>query len=150
MYFYEIGYSDWESCPTYTLYHDKLFTQAQFDNMMCECFYEANKIEEAKHNKWISSDKDITEENRNFYAYKPRVDNLFNTAYDILIKKYEFTDLKFDAKFIPTATEPILPDEERSEYVGDIELKKIRDYFERIGMRDDKINDIIQNEKPST
>jgi hypothetical protein len=45
IYFYEIGYSDWESYPTYVLCHTNLYTQVQFEDILCECYYESNKIE---------------------------------------------------------------------------------------------------------
>ena|ERR1035437_4730978 len=147
MHFYEIGYSDWESTSTYSLYHSVFYTQEQFDNLLCECYYESNKIEEIKHNKWISEDKDITEDDMDLYEYEPRVENLFTGVYNILLEKYGFSDLKFAATFVPNANRSIL--EEDVDYLSE-EVKKIRNYFTHIGKRDEKINEIIQNEKPST
>jgi len=144
MFFYEVGYSDYEACPIRVICHTKQFTKQEFSEMMVNCYVKASKDSEAKQIDWLSNSPELTDEDRDYYKYKPRVGSLYSDAYGFMITDYGFTEPNITANFIASDTEDIVPDD-RSEFLETHceDLKALRERFNVIEPRDNKINDIL-------
>lgn len=160
MFFYEIGYSDWEASPISVLWHPKQFTQKEFDEMVLDCYVKISKAKEAEQLKWevpeqeidteglteeeIETDKEYT---KDLYKYYPRVSDLNSDVIELLINEYGFASPVISASFVADDTADIVPRETSLRpFKEDIyceKLKLLRERFNVIEPRDNKINGII-------
>lgn len=144
MYFYSIGYTDWEDCPHITLTHTTLYTQEEFNQILLDAYVDVSKVSEKLHNNWYST---LNNEDKLYSNYKPRIDNLYSGVIELLRKDYGFKDIKINAYFMPSNTISIMDDEDEPELDIDGENKLLRDRFKRIEVRDSKINDLLSKDE---
>lgn len=147
MFFYKVGYTDWEECPYTILSHTTKFTKEEFDKILLDAYAESNKIESDRHSEWLkdyyekeyeySTDKDI-------YKYKPTINLLFGNIVNFLIK-IGFQNLDIECSFMPSAN-GYISDEDDESYDKDEELSMIKNRLTIVEPRDNKINDILDNE----
>lgn len=146
IYFYEIGYSDYEASPVSTLCHVSEFTQDEFNEMVLNCHVKVSKEKEIKHNKWLDTQ---SEDDKAHYKYYPRVGDLSSGVIGLMISDYGFTEPTISASFVADDTADIVPHEDshrRASRFGDTycdKLKLLRERFNVIEPRDNKIDDII-------
>jgi len=141
IYFYEFGYFDYEGTPTRIITHTNKYTKSEFSLIVCDLYWKINKIHEAKHNEWLKS-PDFTYL-KDDYPYSPRVDNLYSDVLDELITNCGFQYLVMTTDFIADSCNDIIERDSENREVYD-DLLTLRNYFEKIGKRDDKINTIIE------
>jgi hypothetical protein len=142
MFFYEIGYSSWEECPVDVLCHFKKFTQDEFNNLLLDCYVLVSKQQEEKHNKWIM---EMNEDEKQYHQYNPHISSMYSDIYKMLEDNHGFFRPEITASFVPSDTESIMPDEIRGglrESYCD-KLKLLRERFNIIEPRDDKINKLL-------
>lgn len=145
IYFYEIGYSDYEASPIRTLCHDSQFTQDEFNEIVLTCYVKSSKKKEIKHNEWLATAAD--EDDKVNYKYYPRVGDLNSDVIDLMISDYGFVEPTISANFIADDTNDIVPQDRPfgrkfSDTYCD-KLKLLRERFNVIEPRNNKINDII-------
>lgn len=147
MFFYEVGYSSYEECPVRVICHEKQFTTEEFDEMVLDCYIKISKIEETKQTEWLASETNLTEEDKEWYKYKPSVSSLFTNVYKLLLSDYGFTEPTITSSFVISDTEDIVVRDDRDfgETYCD-KLKKLRQRFNVIEPRDNKINDILADD----
>lgn len=147
MFYYEVGYSDWEASPIRVLCHTKQFTQSEFNEMVLNCHVKASKDKEAKQNDWLKNSPELTDEELRNYKYYPRVGDLHSDVVGLMETDYGFTEPTITANFIADDTAEIVPNENSLRpFKEDIycdKLKLLRERFNVIEPRDNKINDII-------
>ena len=145
MYYYETGYSDYEACPTDTLYHDKLFTKEEFDEMVVNCYVKESKIQEDKHNELLRQyPQDDGDSYR--YDYNPSISSLYCNVVEHLMNDYGFRKPKISADFVASDTEDIIPRVDGGREFRDTycdKLKLLRERFNIIEPRDNKIKNIL-------
>jgi hypothetical protein len=145
MFFYEIGYSDWESHNATTLWHHIEYEQDQFNQLVLDAYVKASKQKEIEHNEWfedwVKSEKD--EYLIDSARYKPSVSDLNHLVVDILISEHGFKNLNIKSSFIPFESYDLKSEENKSddEYVT---LLKRR--FGVVEKRDSIINNIIDKD----
>jgi len=144
MFFYEVGYSSYEECPVRVICHEKQFTTEEFDEMILDCYVRESKDAQTKQNEWLSKETDLTEEDKEWYRYKPSVSSLFTNVHKLLLSDYGFTEPTITSSFVISDTEDIVARDDRDfrETYCD-KLKKLRQRFNVIEPRDNKINDIL-------
>ncbi len=141
MYFYSIGYTDWEDCPHITLTHTVLYTQDEFNQILLDAYVDVSKISEKLHKEWYDT---FNDENRKLYhQYVPRIDNLYSGVIELLRKDYGFKDININAYFMPSNTISIISDEDGDPSDLSEENILLRDRFMKIESRDTKIKDIL-------
>ena len=150
MFFYEIGYSTWEECPTTSLVHNQEFTQDEFNDILSNAYIQVSKLAEISHKTWfedwVKSDEN-TEDDQDVYKYKPRISDLYNGVIDYLIDKHQFRELNFSAKFIPSDNHGLVPDEFGHIVETNDEITiMLRQMFNVIEPRNNKIDEILGNE----
>ena len=150
MFFYEIGYSTWEECPTTSLVHNQEFTQDEFNDILSNAYIQVSKLAEISHKTWfedwVKSDEN-TEDDQDVYKYKPRISDLYNGVIDYLITKHKFSELDFSAKFIPSDNHGLVPDEFGHIVETNDEITiMLRQMFNVIEPRNNKIDEILGNE----
>lgn len=144
MFFYEVGYSSYEECPVRVICHEKQFTTEEFDEMILNCYVRESKDAQTKQDEWLVSETNLTEEDKEWYKYKPRVSSLFTNVYNLLLSDYGFTEPTITSSFVISDTEDIVDSGDmdfRETYCD--KLKKLRQRFNVIEPRDNKINDIL-------
>jgi hypothetical protein len=145
MFFYEIGYSDWESHSATTLWHHVEYEQDQFNQLVLDAYVKASKQKEIEHNEWfedwVKSEKD--EYLIDSMRYKPSVSDLNHLVVDILISEHGFKNLNIKSSFIPFESSDLKSEEDKSdgEYIT---LLKRR--FGVVEKRDSIINNIIDKD----
>jgi len=139
MYFYEIGYYDYECSPTTVLSHTEKFNKDEFDEMVLNCYVKASKEAERLHNEWT---KRYPQENQLYpiHLYSPRVDDLYSRATTFMVSDYGFKYLDIVTSF-QTETDEIIG--ETFTTTGSEQLEMLRRRFNVIEPRDNKINDIL-------
>ena len=159
MFFYEIGYSTWEECPTTSLVHNQEFTQDEFNDILSNAYIQVSKSSEIAHNTWCEdwvksdentggdSDRDFYQYQLTLHKYKPRISDLYNGVIDYLITKHKFSELNFSARFIPSDNHGLVPDEfGHIEETDDETTIMLRRVFNVIEPRNNKIDEILGNE----
>ena len=147
MFFYEVGYTTWEECPITTLWHEREFTQDEFNQILLDCYAEADKINKVKHDEWFTEWAEQERKNGhdeiyiNHMSYKPRVSDMNRMSLHLLVSKYGFHHMNITAQFIPTDNYDLDSDRTDDELV-----KMIKDRLNIIEPRDNKINDILDGE----
>jgi hypothetical protein len=152
MFFYEVGYSSWEECPIEVVCHSKEFTQDEFNEMVVNCYVKASNKQKAtwdEHEKAYPSTRNNGKSYTTFYH--PRVDNLDRDVVVFLNEDYGFTLPIISARFIVTGTEDICPRNPLDDFhsndefreTSDPQLLMLRERFNVIEQRDEKINNII-------
>src|SRR5574343_743427 len=148
-YYYESGYSDWESCPINTIAHTSEFSQEEFNQILLDCYVKADKLLSIKHLDWIEEFKkeekvkgenidDIDE----MYPYKTRVSDMYEYVRDMLIKEYGFFEPKITASFVPDDTANIKTVKNKSSHSNCEFVKLLRDRFNITEIRNQKIDSI--------
>lgn len=141
MYFYEIGYYDYESQPNTVLCHSKKFTPDEFNEMVLNCYVKSSKEAEKVHNEWKDRyPQDNQLEDHYIHLFSPRVDDLYSRATAFMIIDYGFRYLDIVTSF-QTETDDIIGDTFKS--TGSAQLEMLRRRFNVIEPRDNKINDIL-------
>ena len=147
MFFYEIGYSTWEECPTTSLVHNQEFTQDEFNDILSNAYIQVSKLAEISHNIWYEDWKlsdENTDDDQDVYKYKPRISDLYNGVIDYLIDKHQFSELNFSAKFIPSDNHGLVPDEfGHIDETHDEATIMLRQMFNIVEPRNKKIDDIL-------
>ena len=147
MFFYEIGYSTWEECPTTSLVHNQEFTQDEFNDILSNAYIQVSKLAEISHKTWYEDWKlsgENTDSGQDVYKYKPRVSDLYNGVIDYLIDKHQFSELNFSAKFIPSDNHGLVPDEfGHIDETHDETTIMLRQMFNIVEPRNKKIDDIL-------
>jgi len=143
MYFYSIGYTDWEDCPHVTLTHTTLFTQDEFNQILLDAYVNVSKVREINLKNWTDKvkwiDRDLKKE---YNIYKPRVDDLYSGVVDLLKSDYGFKDIVIDAYFMPTNISIM---DENVPIEESYENKLLRERFCKIEVRDNKIKNLLDN-----
>ena len=95
MYFYEIGYSTWESFPVTTLSHSKQFTQSEFDDIVFSAYKDSIPIIEEKNkiNYDRMSDEQKKEDWSEGWFYRVIISDMYRHVIDILTCDYGFQKL---------------------------------------------------------
>jgi hypothetical protein len=139
MYFYSIGYTDWEDCPHVTLTHTTLFTQDEFNQILLDAYVNVSKVEEIAHKKWLDT---LTNRNlrKDYHIYKPKVDNLYSGVVKLLKSNYGFKDIAIDAHFMPSNISIM---DENVPIEESYENKLLRERFCKIEVRDSKITNLL-------
>lgn len=147
MFFYEVGYSSYEECPIKVICHEKEFTSDEFDEIMMDCYVKISKKQEKETIEWLNNSPELSEEDKEWYKYKPTINMLYSDVYDLLIDEYGFTEPTIKSIFVISDTEDIVPSKDREfkdTYCS--KLSKLRHRFNVIEPRDNKIYDILADD----
>ena len=147
MFFYEVGYSSYEECPVRVICHEKQFTTEEFDEMILDCYVRESKDAQSKQDEWLDNSPELSEEDKNWYRYRPSVSSLHTNVVKMLLDTYGFTEPKITSSFVISDTEDVIPSDDRDfrETYCD-KLNKLRQRFNVIEPRDNKINDILADD----
>lgn len=145
MYFYEVGYHDYDCSPNTVLWHTIKFTQDEFNEMTLNCYVKASKEDESEHNIKVGQWKK-SEDEEFVWKYYPRVSDLHTQVTVLLVTDYGFHTTDAIARFDPEDERIVSEDgcvlkEEHCEY-----LNMLRERFNVIEPRDNKINEILKHE----
>lgn len=141
MFFYEIGYSDWESHNATTLWHHIEYEQDQFNQLVLDAYVKASKQKEIEHNEWF---EDWSKNKKDEYLidsarYKPSVSDLNHFVIDILVKEHGFKYMDIKSSFIPFESSDLKSDRTESD---DEYITLLKEIFV-VEKRDSIINNII-------
>lgn len=145
VYYYRLGYHDWEESPHITLAHNKKFSKSEFDEMVLQSYVVADEKMKRSHTEWFddwlqeepSHDKDYIED----MMYKPSVSELYYECVDCMKSEYGFFELTLEHSFIPSNCYNLLNPEELDK--NDEELMSIHHRLKVIENRDRKIKNVL-------
>lgn len=154
LYYYKLGYQDWEEAPYITLGHIKKFTKSEFDEMVLQSYVIADAKMKLSHNKWfddwleekIKQDKKIDTDYIDDMRYKPSVSELYSEVVNIMKSEYNFFELKIEQSFLPGNCFDLM--DEKQVDKGDDYLVSIHHRLKVVEKRDKKLNKVL-NKKPN-
>lgn len=140
MFFYEVGYIDWESNNTVVLWHQREFSEEEFNEIMLQCYV---KISKKLEKKWMEFD------DHKLHTWKPSVSEINSHIVDLLVSEWDFNKIKITAEFVPFDAHDLTDMEvgkKESEMGGDRALISLFKKFSKTEIRNDRIDDILKSE----
>lgn len=147
MYFYRLGYNDWEESPYTILAHTNQFSKQEFDEMVLQSYVVADDKMRQSHKEWyndwleqkIQQDEEIDTEYVDDMAYKPAIHNLYQEMIENMKLQFGFSDLSISQDFITWNSYDILNDDLQ----GDEGLILIKTRLQVVEQRNRKIDKLI-------
>lgn len=155
VYYYKLGYHDWEESPHITLAHIKQFTKSEFDEMVLQSYVFADEKLKLANKTWldewidekVSNDEKLDDDYIDDMKYRPSVGELYHEVINHMMSEYNFFELKIEQSFIPSNCYNLLNPEESDK--SDEELMAIHHRLKVVEMRDKKLNKVLNKKTQS-
>ena len=149
VYYYKLGYLDWEESPHITLGHNKKFSKSEFDEMVLQSYVLADEKMKKSHAEWfndwleemIDNEKEINKDYIDDMRYKPSVSELYSECLNYMKSEYNFFELNLEHSFIPPNCFDLLDPEEIDN--NDEDLMSIHYRLKVVEKRDKKLNKVL-------
>lgn len=138
MFFYEVGYIDWDSNNTVVLWHQEEFSEEEFTEIMLQCYV---KISQELENKWSEFNDPLVNHN-----WRPSVSEINSHIVELLVSEWNFNKIKITAEFVPFESHDLkdIGEKKESEIGDDRALLALFKRFSKTEIRNDRIDDVLR------
>lgn len=155
VYYYKLGYHDWEESPHITLVHNKQFTKSEFDEMVLQSYVVADEKLKLANKTWldewvdekVNNGENLDDDYIDDMKYRPSVGDLYQEVINHMISEYNFFEPKIEQSFIPSNCYDLLNPEKLDK--NDEVLMAIHHRLKVVEMRDKKLNKVLNKKTQS-